>query len=219
MDELKMYRSVIPKNDGKEQFCEYKSTMRPPGNVPYIVDNLWEWKRPENFPCRRFCAYASSDPELALKSGPDGGKVFVIEFIGEPKIAQLTGCSDSKYHPECGAKTKGNSEYKNLKKLMINLLNEVTDGWWPNLDREEKLQAGQIWMPCLKKSEVNYLFENIPALQLIRDEVASNIRYWDDVRLFGPSENSLPDGNGEIFFEAKDGYWLKPLDELSACNH
>ncbi|MFW5781644.1 MAG: hypothetical protein ACOCXD_03680, partial [Bacteroidota bacterium] len=72
---------------------------------------------------------------------------------------------------------------------------------------------------CLKKSEVNYLFENIPALQLIRDEVASNIRYWDDVRLFGPSENSLPDGNGEIFFEAKDGYWLKPLDELSACNH
>jgi len=211
MGRLKLYRSVIPKESGKQQFHEYRPTMRPPGNVPYIVDNLWEWKRPEDFPCRRFCAYASPNPDLAMNSGPRRGQVFEIEFMGEYKIAQLIGYPDSKYHPECGGKSGDRQKYSTLKKEMIRLLNKAADKWWPDLDRKEKLQAGQLWIPCLRKEEVAHLFENVPVLELIRDEVASRIKYWNDVVLLDPGKNSLPDKEGEIFFQAKGGYYLKPI--------
>jgi hypothetical protein len=211
MGSLKLYRSVIPKEEGAEHFIDYRSTMRPPGNVPYIVDNLWEWKRPEGFPCRRSCAYASPDPELALKSGPQGGTVFEIQFRGEYRIAQVVGYPDSKFHPECGGKARNSREYSNLKKTIIRLLNKSADRWWPDLDLEEKLHAGQLWIPCLTKKEIDYLFGNIPALQRIKDEMASRIKYWDDVVLLDPGKNTLPDKEGEIFFQAKGGYSLKPI--------
>lgn len=35
------------------------ATVRPPGNIPYVVVNLWEWKRPLAFPNRRFSAFDS----------------------------------------------------------------------------------------------------------------------------------------------------------------
>ena len=41
------------------------TTSRPPGNVPYYVDNIWEWLRPEGAPSRRKAAFASPTPELA----------------------------------------------------------------------------------------------------------------------------------------------------------
>jgi hypothetical protein len=43
-----------------------QTTRRPPGNIPYIVDNLWEWMRPDSFPCRRHSVFASpmGDPDI-----------------------------------------------------------------------------------------------------------------------------------------------------------
>ncbi|MBM9536745.1 hypothetical protein [Desulfobulbus alkaliphilus] len=101
MKKLQLYRSVVLRDEQKDLLFSSKETMRPPGNVPYIVDNLWEWQRPLTFPCRRFSAYASPTPELALQSGPKNGKVFRLEFLDLPKIAHLKGYADSKYHPEC----------------------------------------------------------------------------------------------------------------------
>jgi hypothetical protein len=43
-------------------------TRRPPSNVPYIVDNLWEWKRPEGYPNRRYSVFCSPSPEIARES-------------------------------------------------------------------------------------------------------------------------------------------------------
>lgn len=53
----------------------YQRTMRPPGNVPYVVDNLWEWKRPERCADRRRSAFGSPRADLARKSGPEDGIV------------------------------------------------------------------------------------------------------------------------------------------------
>jgi len=201
MTELKLYRSVLPRNNGKEEFFEYRDTMRPPGNVPYLVDNLWEWLRPEAYPCRRFSAYGSPSPDLARKSGKKEGVVFELEFLGELKIAQVKGYTDSKYHPESSK----------MAKDVIGLLNKATDSWWPNLKLERKFNAGQLWMPCLTKKEINELFENVPELRLIQTELRSIVRYWDDVELLDMEKLYLPDENGEIFFEAKGGYWLRPI--------
>ena len=109
--------------------------------------------------------------------------------------------ADSKYHPESSSTA---SE-------VIRLLDKSTNTWWPNLKRETKLKTGQLWMPCLTKNEVDELFATVPELQAIRSEVISKVRYWEDVEPLDLQTSHLPDEKGEIFFEAKAGYWLVPI--------
>lgn len=198
MQKVKLYRSVEEKAGNEELFYPYRDTMRAPGNVPYIVDNLWEWSRPVDFPCRRHAVYASTSPQLALKSGPKGGKAYHIKFFGKVKIAQLKGYSDSKNHPDC----------KLLKKTIINLLKESIGDWWLDWDLDSKKQIGHLWMPCLRKREVEHLFAYVPELHNIRSKIFSAITYWNNVELIDVDQESLPDKEGEVFFEAKDGYQL-----------
>jgi len=87
---MKIFRSIKVKNGQWKKDHQYRDTMRPPGNIPYIVDNLWEWQRPDEYPNRRFSAYGSPNQSLALKSGPKNGTAFFVEFLGEHKIAQLS---------------------------------------------------------------------------------------------------------------------------------
>jgi hypothetical protein len=86
---LDIYRSVKADPDPTTKLNGPKKTMRPPGNVPYVVDNLWEWKRPKGYPNRRCSVFANPDPETAGKSGAAGGTVFRVEFEGEFNLCQL----------------------------------------------------------------------------------------------------------------------------------
>jgi len=185
VSKLQIYRAITPNKKTSQYKLEhrYYDTMRPPGNVPYLVDNLWEWLRPNTMPCRRFAAYASprsEDALKAIKNKPDG-KAFPVEFLGEYKLAQVNGIDDSKEHPECTS----------LKKDILNLLKDVAksgDKAWIDWDLEEKLQLGQLWMPCLRKKEINFLFENVPHLRDIRDALKAKIKYWNDVTLLHPEK-------------------------------
>ena len=87
-NEQGIFRCVIKKPDTTTKFRKAKNTMRPPGNVPYIVDNLWEWKRPKGYPNRRYSVFASPKPSLASASGPEGGTVYRVEFEGKYKLCQ-----------------------------------------------------------------------------------------------------------------------------------
>jgi len=198
---MKLYRSINVENANFKRDYNFRDTMRPPGNIPYIVDNLWEWKRPEEFPNRRFSAYTSPNPELALKLGPENGTIFEIQFTGVYKIAQLTQYTDSKFHPEC----------KTLKNKIINLLKQETGEWWLNWDNKKKQKISPLWMPCLRKNEVEDLFNTVPYLQSIKKQVKSFIAYWDNVNLVDFGEGILSDLEGEIFFEARGGYRLVDL--------
>ncbi|MFZ5564386.1 MAG: hypothetical protein ACOZBW_10055 [Thermodesulfobacteriota bacterium] len=195
MPKLTLYRAITPRDGEYILNHPYKTTQRPPTNVPYVVDNLWEWQRPEEMPCRRLAAYASPTPESALDSvsGP-GKKAFRIEFTGACKLAQLKKYADSKEHPECSS----------LKKLLISAMERD----WPGLPLDQKQSAGQLWMPCLSKSEVNTLFETDQRLLTIKDKMIAAIQYWQGVELLTLESERLPDPGGEIFFEALDGYRL-----------
>lgn len=208
MQKVMFYRSVKEKTGNKELFYPYRDTMRAPGNVPYIVDNLREWARPDGFPCRRHAAYASPSSQLALQSGPEGGKVYRIEFLGEVKIAQLTGFPDSKEHPDC----------KLLKKTVINLLKERAGDWWLDWDLESKKQIGQLWMPCLRKSEVEYIFNNVRDLYNIRSKILSCITYWKNVDLIDVNQESFPDKEGEIFFHTAKAVFMAVRFFTQNCN-
>lgn len=193
---LKIFRAVRAGADTTSKLHEYKKTMRPPGNVPYVVDNLWEWKRPEGFPCRRFSVYASPTAELAKESGRKDSEVFLVEFTGRFRLAQVAGYEDSKKHPDC----------RNLRDRIQKILGQA----WIDASMAEKEKAGRLWMPCLRKEEVELLFAEVEVLKRSRDEIFNAITYWDDVVLVNKGEG-LPDSIGELFFEAYDGHYLRPV--------
>ncbi|MFQ5443368.1 MAG: hypothetical protein ACE5EK_02005 [Nitrospinales bacterium] len=196
---LNLYRSIDSEKKS-DALYEYKSTMRPPGNVPYVVDNLWEWKRPEEYPNRRFSVFASPSQELANKStSTEGYKAFRVELNGDFKLAQLKeNYCDSKYHPET----------KILKRNLIALVSEISGERWIDLDLKKKQEIGQLWIPCLRKKEISYLFDSIPLLKKIREQLYNKINYWNDVKTLSTDNDFPMNETGELFFEPFDGYRL-----------
>lgn len=186
-----LFRSVPQETDLHAVIRTQTATMRPPGNVAYVVDNLWEWKRPPQFPSRRFAAFASPSSALAAACGPPGGAVGRIRFLGAFQLCQLQGWADSKLHPEC----------KSLPKLLLHELGRD----WVSAPLAHKQAAGQLWFPSLTADEVEGLFAHVPKLQCLRTTIEAAIRYWDSVVLV-EDPAVLPTAEGEVFFTAEDGY-------------
>lgn len=169
-------------------------TLRPPANVPFVVDNLWAWTRPDGFPDRRHAVFASPRAELAeLQDFPGIVYRVHIEENLNHCIAQIEK-KDAREHLDC----------KDLPKLLINRLG--TD--WVNSDKAAKIPAGQLWMPCLSKDEVEAVFSE-SVLAPHRDEVFAAVTYWKNARLVS-SDGDLHYPDGEIFFTA-DSWHLSEL--------
>jgi len=66
--EATIFRSVLLMNGvAPDKLLCPDEIPRPPVSVPNLVDNLWEWARPEHFPSRRFAIFASPSPESAAE--------------------------------------------------------------------------------------------------------------------------------------------------------
>ena len=195
---LNIYRAISTKVEGSIE-KNYHETMRVPGNVPYVVDNLWEWKRPKEYACRRFSAYASPTPKLALKAA-GGGTAYAVELKGSYKLCQLRGIEDSRYHFDC----------KKLKKRLLTLLKEETKKDWISLPLKEKKEIGNLWIPCLTKKDIEELFNNNKILNQIKNKIFDAIEYWNHVVLIKDDPSDI-DSKGELFFQANDGYLLHSI--------
>lgn len=180
-----IYRHAGPDADHRNPYRPL-TTRRVPGNVPYIVDNLWEWRRPENMPSRRHCVCASPKPELAAKaSGVKDGRLFLVEVEGAV-MAQAPQW-DVRDHPDV----------KTLPRLLLEKLGRS----WVNGPAKEKTPEALLWSPCLTQEEVEEVFAS-ESLTAIRETICDAIQFWNDTRSVTPnSEWPFPDG--EIFFEAK----------------
>ncbi len=206
---MAIYRAHEDEELNTFKSIEGRDTRRPPSNVPYVVDNLWAWTRPEAYPDRRRSKFASPKFQQALRSrnlGPENtDNVFRLEFEGEPVVAQLPGVEDAKYHRDCD----------NLRSELFDKLGGKFT--WPSKTIEEKYPAGQLFQPCLSGKEVDQLFDNADALRPHKDEIREIVSYWDDLKLVEPDE--LADEEvGEIIFQFKDpgeeeGYWRRPVDD------
>ena len=165
-------------------------TRRIPGNVPYVVDNLWEWVRPAHFPSRRHCVCASPIAELAQTfGGSSEGMVFQVQQIVGGKIAQIKQ-QDAKLHEEA----------RTLHKTLLKLLDS---NWLGNAPLAEKESIAPLWMPSLTHDEVESLFTT-PRLAKIKDRLIKQIKFWNEARI-APLNEPWPFDDGEIFFEA--GSW------------
>ena len=182
-----LYRSVVPGSDTFSPRGPF-ATRRIPAYVPYLVDNLWEWKRPEEFPSRRYAVLASPSPVLAVRSGPSGGYAFRVDIRGAAIVAQVS-LADSRDHHEC----------RSLCRMLKKLLGQN----WIDADLHVKQEAGPLYIPCLSKAEIEELFSG-GALSRAREEVWNAIHYWENVHLVGPKE-AWPQPDGEVFFVADQG--------------
>lgn len=187
-----MYRAEFPDS---EVYATRSSatTRRAPANVPYLVDNLWEWKRPRDFPSRRFSVFASPLAELALKSAGEGRRAYRVELLGEACIAQVN-VPDSKDHPDC----------RTLRGLVKQLLGQS----WIDAALSAKLDAGRLFIPCLTDTELDELFST-SRLREVKTQLWNGINYWEDVRLVHEAE-PWPYPNGELFFKADNWRLVDP---------
>lgn len=166
-----------------------RSTRRAPGNVPYVVDNLWEWSRPEGFPSRRHCVCASPSAALAKKlGGTSSGAVFTIKNLVGAKVAQIPQ-QDARYHPDATS----------LHKTLLKLLGLAWVGDDKNLDG--MLAIAPLWMPALPRQNAEVLFKNNPRLAAIEPQLRAAIKFWGDAKVVSLSD-PWPFPDGEIFFEA-----------------
>jgi hypothetical protein len=181
-----LYRGVS-KKDYTEKNILPLETKRVPSNIPYIVDNIWEWLRPDDMPSRRFSAYASPKRELAEKYANDSSVICKIEFSGEYKAVQVVFHEDAKYHPDI----------KHINKI---LLQELSSDWF-NSDLNNKL-CFPLYLPSLDKEEVEEILSHYP---LIKERLINESTFWKSVEHIDKL-NKLT--TGEVFFHAADGYKL-----------
>jgi len=192
--EATIFRSVLLTNGvAPDKLLRPDAIPRPPVTVPNVVDNLWEWARPERFPSRRFAVFASPSPELAAANGPEGGRVYAVEFGGDAVLCQVRGYRDSKHHPE-------------RVKLPLFLYKRLGRAFLA-AGLDEKIDAGRLWLPCLTKTEVERVLAESSELRSLRDALQDEVRYWDDVVVVDSSVPIHPED--ELFFGAPDGYYLR----------
>lgn len=180
-------RSVTPDQVGR---LLSPPRNRRPKHVPVLVDNLWEWSRPPEFPSRRSSVFGSPTPELAFRFGPQGGVVCRVLLTHRFRIAQLEGCPDARHHPDLERLTAIVSEFPDdglLRALETPLASPaVIDAALDNLEPG--------WAPRLRAA----------------------VTFWTTARLAIDELPARVDSVGEFFFDASGGYTLVPLDQPSA---
>lgn len=187
-----MYRLDTPAANQNNPYRP-RGTMRKPGNVPFIVDNLWEWSRPQGMPSRRLSVYASPTPKLALElGGAVNGQIFTVHPVGATTV-QIPW-RDAKFSPEADS-----SSPAFLGRFIANMF----DQQWIDSPAYAKLPEALLWSPCLKKDEVENIIHRSQYLARRADEIRNNIRFWNNAVLHDLNEENWRFVNGEIFFEAE----------------
>jgi hypothetical protein len=165
------------------------TTSRAPGNVPYYVDNIWEWLRPHGAPSRRRAAFASPTPELAA-AGAQGDVLdaWRVELVdGQPAYQIIKGENplDAKYH----------ADIARLKSLIIGALRRCA---WFDLPLSDRKPELNLFVPCISQAEMRAIIEASTMLNV--ETLRAACTFWSDVEKFDPRE-SPPHPTGEIFFE------------------
>lgn len=169
---------------------------RIPGNFPYVVDNVWEFLRPDTMPSRRHAIYASPTPELALENAiaddrQDGYVACHVRIRGDYKIAQLQ-VNDARHH----------HDVKAITRLLQKHSSELTE-----CSFESKQQIAPLFLPGITGVELQACLLQSPVLTRLFEQITSASVFW------GSASNAIASYSGELFFELneKAEYRLDPV--------
>lgn len=181
---MKLYRA-IPKENMSDKTYKRLPTKRAPTNIPYVVDNIWEYLRPEMFPSRRHAAYASPTRQLALENASavtkDGYIVTEVVFSNTNyKIAHIQ-VSDARFH----------KDVKAIANCVINHLGKD----FTNLSLKEKSTHSALFLPGVSKEELQDYFNLNEFNKSLEEKIKEISVFWSEASLT-PQEH-----DGELFFE------------------
>lgn len=186
-----MYRNI--KHDTQDVMAQKRHvTLRTPKNIPYAIDNLLEWKRPDGYPSRRYATFAYPSLPVAQENVRDGQMTCAVKIIGSSVIAQIPE-EDAKHH----------ADIENLKSLLSDIIGESAVTHHSTKTESGAFPEGTgLFKSVLSKQEVDELFAQ-PELAPHRDRVWNAITFWDSVHLV-PDGTELPFPKGEVFFDAEE---------------
>jgi hypothetical protein len=183
---IMIYR--VARNVGDGSYAP-ATTSRAPGNVPYYVDNIWEWLRPEGAPSRRRAAFASPTPELAAVGAQgDVADAWHVELIdGQPAYQIIRGAHphDARYH----------ADIARLKSLIIGELRRHS---WFDLPLSDRKPELDLFAPCVLQADMREIIET--SIRLDAESLKAACTFWSDVEIFDPRQGP-PHPTGEVFFE------------------
>ena len=178
----------VAKNVGDGDFAP-ATTSRPPGNVPYYVDNIWEWLRPDDVASRRRAAFASPTPELAAAGAQgDVAEAWQVELVDAQSAYQIVNGErphDARYH----------ADIIRLKSLIIGQLRRIL---WFDLPLSQREPELNLFAPCLSKSDIHEILET--STRLDAEKIICACEFWSDVVKFDPLKGP-PHPTEEIFFD------------------
>ena len=178
----KIYRAV-PRADLLDNAVLTRlPTTRVPVNVPYLVDNIWEYLRPAHAPSRRHAIYASPSAEQALASASKGEDIVVCELVikdVEYRVAQLS-VVDAKLH----------KDIRNIMRVASRLFAQLFDG----MSEQDKLVYAPLFMPGATANLTAAVLRRRELADLL--EVANASSMWLEARYV-----VTPNHDGELFFE------------------
>lgn len=185
---MPIYRAVAPTHPTTSGWQQPRASLRLPRNVPYVVDNLWEFLRPEWAPCRRQAVYASPTPALAAGNAsgtPSGTAVHVYEVIfdGACRIAQLR-VDDARRHADISA------VQKLLQEKSAQLL---------RLGDDERRAASMLFMPGCSPWDWQRAVEASGWAAEFSEEACARSTFWTH------AVDHVANDIGEISFELEPG--------------
>jgi hypothetical protein len=192
---MEFFRAV-PDNTDISKPSTRLPTRRLPSNIPYFVDNIWEFLRPANKPSRRHAIYASPTVELAAENASastNGGYiVYKLVFDRAPVFMQLS-VTDARYHPDV--------------KALQRIVHSVLGADFGSLALPAKLAVAPLFLPGVSAAELEQAAQASPRLRDILDQAASVSTIWTGGDVLDPTSK------GELFFELEgdNSYTLQPL--------
>lgn len=192
---MAIFRAVERASFNPEKVYQRHPGARLPGNVPYLIDNIWECARPQHLPSRRHAVYASPTPELALLCASanalarDKYMACEVHLAAPPeKLFQLS-VWDARDH----------RDLKGLQKLVHTAL-----GQWGQRAFDGKLGLAPLFLPGMTAQEITDAAHATPELGALLATLSAAATMWSD---------SPHLSEGEIIFELQQGntYSLMPV--------
>lgn len=140
---MPIYRAVPLKSFVNNALKTAYPGKRLSSNIAYLVDNLWEFARPDSMPSRRHAVYASPTPELAIENARAPGTsvsdyvACAIVFERPAPMIQLS-VTDARLHRDVG----------NLQRSVNSLL-----AAWVDTDVSNKLAVAPLFLPGITKDD------------------------------------------------------------------
>lgn len=187
---MRIYRAVPRIGFDPAKAHGGRADTRLPGNLPYLIDNLWEYTRPTNMPSRRTAVFASPSATLALQGAIAGDRTAdqyyacEVNFGTPPARLMQLSVRDARYH----------ADLPRIQKIV----NQAAGSWFGR-DAASKALLAPLFLPGTTKLELASAIEGNDELRVLVETAAASVRMWSD----------LPDvEEGEIVFELEPDNWF-----------